>query len=224
MRIVSVEDDPVLSQAIKITLEKEGYAVDTFTDSEKGQRYILLNHSNYDLIILDLMMPGRSGVDICKKLRENNIMTPILILTGRTELENKVTALDSGADDYLTKPFSSQELAARVRALLRRPRASLPTTLKIESLTLDPATRTVTYKDKPISLTLKEFSILEYLLNNINTVISRDQILDHVWDSGYNSFSNLVDVHITNLRKKLELAGAPHMLKTIRGVGYSIKP
>ncbi len=168
------------------------------------------------------MLPGKSGLQICGEVREREIYTPILMLTGVSDTDNKVAALDAGADDYLTKPFSEKELVARVRALLRRPKVAVPTKMTNKDITLDISNKQVFYKDKEVPLTLKEFGILEYLMRNENQVISRDQILDHVWDFEVNAFSNIVDVHITNLRKKLEKAGAKDVLQTIRGVGYKV--
>jgi DNA-binding response OmpR family regulator len=224
MRILIVEDDVQLNGALKIALESEGYAIDCFYDGIKAERHILLNHSNYDLILLDYMLPNKSGVEICKAVRAADIYTPILMLTAITDTETKVNALDAGADDYQTKPFSMEELTARVRALLRRPKAALPTELRLGELIINPASKHVTSHGQEIKLTLKEFGILEYLVRNVGQVISRDQILDHVWDFSTNAFSNIVDVHITNLRKKLEKANAPCTLETIRGVGFIIKP
>jgi DNA-binding response OmpR family regulator len=223
MRILIVEDDEILNKGIKLILEREGYAVDSHTDGDKALRHILVNHSNYDLMILDFMLPGKTGLDICTEIRHQEIHTPILMLTGVSDTDHKVTALDAGADDYLTKPFSEKELMARVRALLRRPKAAVPTKMSHKDLTLDTSNKQVYFKEKLVPLTLKEFGILEYLLRNENQVISRDQILDHVWDFEVNAFSNIVDVHITNLRKKLEKAGAKDVLHTIRGVGYKIQ-
>lgn len=223
MRILIVEDDAVLNKGIKMILTKEGHAVDSFDDGDKVLKHMLLNHSNYDLFVLDYMLPGKSGLQICGEVREREIYTPILMLTGVSDTDNKVAALDAGADDYLTKPFSEKELVARVRALLRRPRVAVPTKMTNKDLTLDISNKQVFYKEKEVPLTLKEFGILEYLMRNENQVISRDQILDHVWDFEVNAFSNIVDVHITNLRKKLEKAGAKNILETIRGVGYKVK-
>ena len=223
MRILIVEDDEVLNKGLSLALEKEGYAIDSFTDSLKAERHIFLNHSNYDLLILDNIMPGKTGIELCTSIRSQEIYMPIMMLTGISETSNKVAALDAGADDYVTKPFAVTELTARVRALMRRPREAVSTELKIRGITVAPSNKTVTYKEKEITLTLKEFSILEYLMLNSNQVITRDQILDHVWDFEANAFSNIVDVHVTNLRKKLERAGAKNILETIRGIGFIIK-
>jgi two-component system, OmpR family, copper resistance phosphate regulon response regulator CusR len=223
MRILMVEDDPALNKGIKMILEREGYAVDSFVDGAKALRHSLINHSNYDLFIFDFMLPGKTGLEICTEIRAQNISTPILMLTGLSDTDKKVSALDAGADDYLTKPFSEKELMARVRALLRRPKAVLPSKITFKELILDISNKQAFYNKTKVPLTLKEFGILEYLLRNENQVISRDQILDHVWDFEVNAFSNIVDVHVTNLRKKLEKVGAKKILHTIRGVGYTIK-
>jgi DNA-binding response OmpR family regulator len=222
MRILIVEDEEKLAQALKKGLEKEGYAVDYILDGEAGQRRIEINHKDYDLIVLDLMLPKVNGFEIATNVRKHGILTPILILTARDAIEDKVTALDSGADDYLVKPFSFEELAARVRALLRRPEQLLPTELRLKDLTLNVTTRKVYRQEKEIPLTLKEFGLLEYLMRHPNQVLTREQILDHLWDFAFDSFSNIVDVHMKNLRKKVDQEYHDKMLETIRGVGYKI--
>ncbi len=223
MRILIVEDDVQLNKALQIALERAGYAIDVFHDGIKAEKHILVNHSNYDLLLLDYMLPNRTGIDICLAVRRADIYTPILLLTAVDDTENKVAALDAGADDYQTKPFAVEELIARVRALLRRPREALPTELKHGRILLNPANKEVLYAGKQIQLTLKEYGILEFLIRHAGQVISRDQLLDHVWDFSTNAFSNIVDVHVTNLRKKLEKAGGKDILQTIRGVGFTIK-
>lgn len=223
MRILIIEDDKELNNGLKMALESEGYAVDTYFDGQKSERHILMNHSNYDLIVLDFMLPGKNGIELTQTLRSAEIYVPILMLTGVTDTDNKITALNAGADDYQTKPFSMEELIARVRALLRRPRESLPLEIKTSSITLNTTNKKVFFHGTEIKLTLKEYSILEYLMRNKGMVMSRDQILDHVWDFATNAFSNIVDVHITNLRKKLEKNGAPNVLETIRGIGFTIQ-
>jgi DNA-binding response OmpR family regulator len=222
MRIAIVEDDIQLNKALKLALEQAGFAVDSYHDGEKAERTLNLNHSNYDLIILDFKLPGKTGIEICRSLRSNEIYTPILMLTSIVDIENKVSVLDAGADDYVTKPVTIEELTARVRALLRRPRAALSPELTIGTIKLDTSNKCAYVSDREIKLTLKEFGILEYLMRNANNVMSRDQILDHVWDFETNAFSNIVDVHITNLRKKLEKAGAKGILETVRGIGFKI--
>lgn len=223
MRILIVEDEEKLAKAIKKGLEKEGYAADYILDGEAGQRRIEINHQDYDLIILDLMLPHITGFEIAKRVRAVGILTPILILTARDAIEDKVSALDSGADDYLVKPFSFEELFARVRALLRRPEQVLPTELKVKDLTLNVTTRKVYRQGKEVPLTLKEFGLLEYLMRHPNQVLTREQILDHLWDFAFDSFSNIVDVHMKNLRKKVDQDYHDKLLETIRGVGYKIK-
>jgi len=223
MRILVVEDEEKLAEAIKKGLEKEGYAVDYILDGEAGQRRIEINHKDYDLIILDLMLPKVSGFDIAKNTRHLGILTPILILTARDAIEDKVSALDSGADDYLVKPFSFEELFARVRALLRRPEQALPVELKVKDLSMNVNTRKVHRNGKEILLTLKEFGLLEYLMRHPNQVLTREQILDHLWDFAFDSFSNIVDVHMKNLRKKVDTEFHDKLLETIRGVGYKIR-
>lgn len=223
MKILVVEDDEKLNAALKMGLEKEGYAVDGLFDGKSAEKRLLLNHQDYDLVILDLSLPEKTGLEICKSIRSNNISVPVLILTGHDATSDKVTALDAGADDYLTKPFSILELTARVRALLRRPQKADPSELKVLDIVLNPANRKVTRAGKEIELTLKEYSILEYLMHNVNQVVTRDQLLDHVWDFNFDSFSNIVDVHITNLRKKLNGKSGNNCIETVRGVGYRLK-
>lgn len=223
MRILIVEDEEKLAQALKKGLEREGYSVDTIADGIAAARRITLNHKDYDVIILDLMLPGKDGFEICREVREQAITTPILILTARDAIEDKVAVLNSGADDYLVKPFLFEEVVARIRALLRRPKEALPNELLVHDLTLDTVTRKVTRKGKEINLTLKEFNLLEYLMRHPGQVLSREKILDHIWDFGFDSFSNIVDVHTKNLRKKIDEPYHEKLLETIRGVGYRIK-
>ncbi len=223
MKLLIVEDEEKLAKSLKKGLEKEGYAVDYVLDGEAGQRRIELGRKDYDLIILDLMLPKRNGFEVAKNVREQNILTPILVLTARDTTEDKIVALDGGADDYLVKPFSFEELLARIRALLRRPEQLIPTEIKIKDLILNTVTRRVLRNDQEIPLTLKEFGLLEYLMRHPNQVLSREQILDHLWDFAFDSFSNVVDVHVKNLRKKVDNGHHEKLLETIRGVGYRIK-
>lgn len=220
MRILLVEDEEKLAKAIVQGLTKKGYAVDYILDGEKAMKRIALNHMDYDLVVLDLMLPGMDGLSICKKMRESSITTPILILTARDEIETKVDLLLSGADDYLVKPFSFEELTARITALLRRPVEALPSVITAGDIVLNSSNHTVTKKNKSISLTLKEFVLLEYFMRHPDIVINREELLTHLWDFNYSSFSNVVDVHVKNLRKKLDLQNGQTVLETVRGVGY----
>jgi len=222
MRILLVEDEVTLAKSLKHGLEKEGFTVDIMTDAEKAERRIQLYQKEYDLVIMDWMLPKKDGVEICKNVRAQGINLPILMLTAKFDVTDKVNALDTGADDYLVKPFSLQELVARIRALLRRPQQTLPTELKVRDLSLNTSTRKVLWGEEEIRLSVKEFSILEYLMRNQNQVVNRNQILDHLWGFDFNSFSNVVDVHIKNLRKKLNNSKRK-ILETERGVGYRIR-
>ncbi|MGD0977016.1 MAG: two-component system response regulator RppA [Minisyncoccia bacterium] len=223
MRILVVEDEEKLANSLKTGLEKEGFAVDVLYDGESAQRRIEMNYMDYDLIVLDLMLPKKDGFEVCRNVRSVDIVTPILVLTARDAVDDKVHALDSGADDYIVKPFSFQELLARIRALLRRPEQILPLELQIKDLQLNSSTRKVYRREKEIPLTLKEYGLLEYLMRHPNQVMTREQILDHLWDFAFDSFSNVVDVHIKNLRKKIDGESHDKLLETIRGVGYRIK-
>jgi len=222
MKILIVEDEKRLATTIKRGLKTRGYAVDLLHDGAEAKQRILMYRNEYDLIILDLMLPGLSGEEICKEVREAGVVNPILILTARSELTTKVDLLNAGADDYMEKPFSFSELEARVGALLRRPHDSLPTELRSPegSIMLDRKTHTVTIYDANVPLTLKEFMLLEYFLRNPHKVITRDELLEHAWDFSFSSFSNVVDVHVKNLRKKLEAARTKARIETVRGVGY----
>lgn len=223
MRIILVEDEEKLAEGIKAGLTRKGYAVDTVHDGSKAYDRISLNHMDYDLIILDLMLPGMDGSEITRKIREQNITTPILILTARDEVESKVNLLLTGADDYLVKPFSFDELNARIQALLRRPSEMLGVELRIRDITLDSKERKVKQNGAEVPLTLKEYMLLEYFMRNPNKVINREELLSHLWDFNYSSFSNVVDVHVKNLRKKLNWEGDENLLETVRGVGYRLK-
>lgn len=222
MKILIVEDDKQLSEALKEGLEKEGFATDSVYNGGVAQRRIEFCHKDYVLVLLDLMLPQKDGLTVLKNIREKNISVPVLILTARDATNDKVYGLDIGADDYLVKPFSFKELIARIKALLRRPKQSLPPKLKVQDLTLNTATREVYRNNKKIMLTLKEFNILEYLMRSPNQVVSREDILTNLWSFDFDSFSNVVDVHIKNLRKKIN--DRDHLLlETVRGVGYRIK-
>lgn len=222
MRILIVEDEERLAKSLKKALEKEGFAADYVVNGELGLNRIEICHKDYDLVILDLMLPKKDGIEVCKEVRAKGIKIPILVLTARFDTNNKVTTLNMGADDYLVKPFSFEELTARIRALLRRPQQSIPVELKVQDLTLNNTTHKVTSNNKDIKLTVKEFALLEYLMRHPNQVINRNQILDHLWGYDFDSFSNVVDVHIKNLRKKIN-NNRRKILETIRGIGYRVR-
>ncbi|MES2213647.1 MAG: response regulator transcription factor [Patescibacteria group bacterium] len=223
MRIILVEDEKNLATALAQGLTQKGYAVDIIHDGQKAYDRIRLNHSDYDIIVLDLTLPGMDGQEICKALRKDKITTPILILTANSDVQNKVDLLLAGADDYIIKPFSFDELCARIMALSRRPTEMVPTILKAQGMELDPAKHVVKKGDIVLALTLKEFVLLEYFMRNPNRVINREELLSHLWDFNFISFTNVVDVHIKNLRKKLASYGIKDLVETIRGVGYRLK-
>lgn len=223
MRILIIEDEEKLAKSLKKGLEKNGYAVDYLTDGEAGERRIQMYQKDYDFVILDLMLPGKNGFEICKSVRDQGITVPILVLTARDTVDDKVTALNNGADDYLVKPFSFEELLARVRAVQRRPSETIVDELKVQDLTLNPATRVVSRGGEHLNLTLKEFELLHYLMRHPNQAMSREDIFVHLWDFADNSLSNTIDVHMKNLRKKIDDQKNEKLLETVRGVGYKIK-
>jgi len=222
MRILIIEDEEKLAQSLKKGLEKSGYAVDYLLDGESGERRLKTRHKDYDFVILDLMLPNKNGFEVCRSLRDEGITLPILILTARDTVNDKVLALDNGADDYLVKPFSLVELLARIRAVNRRPSGMLEEELHIQDVRLNPNTREVFRGDRKIELTLKEFELLQYLMRHPNQVLDRESIFLHLWDFADNSLSNTIDVHIKNLRKKLGGQENDKLVETIRGVGYKI--
>ncbi len=219
MKLLVVEDEPKLNKALVQGLQQRGFAVDFALDGEEGERLARLN--GYDVILLDIMLPKKDGLMVCKSLRDLRIVTPIIFLTAKDQIAEKVEGLDVGADDYLVKPFSFDELHARIRSILRRPALTQTDILEFEGLRLDTRAQKVQVNQTDIELTLREYGLLEYFLRNIGKVISRQDILDHVWDQFFDSFSNVVDVHIKNLRKKLPSAYAKR-LKTIWGKGYRL--
>ncbi len=224
MKILVIEDEENIAKLIKIGLEKEGYVVDLIADGIVGLRRIEVYYKNYDLVILDLMLPGKDGFEICRDVRGQGIDIPILVLTARNFIDDKISALDKGADDYLTKPFEFKELLARVRAILRRPKeSSLISKLSVGNLSLNPITRKVYIDKKEVKLTLKEFGLLEYMMRHPNRVLTRDEIIFNMWDFNSESFSNFVDVHINNLRKKLEKKRNKKIFESVRGIGYLMR-
>lgn len=218
MRILLVEDEIRLSHFIKKGLVEQGFAVDEAHDGEEG--LYLAKEETYDLAVLDVMLPKLSGIELCKKLREIKKETPILMLTAKSEVEDKIEGLNSGADDYLTKPFVFAELKARINALLRRSYHQISNNLTLADLDIDPVKHEATRAGKPIKLTPKEFAILELLLRRKYEVITRTQIIEHVWDYNFDSLSNVVDVFIGTLRKKIDKGYKISLIHTLHGVGY----
>lgn len=221
MRILVIEDEHRIANTIKKGLEQERYAVDVAYDGEKGLD--LATVESYDVIVLDLMLPKVDGLTICKTLRSNNNHVPILILTAKDQVRDKIEGLDNGADDYLAKPFSFDELLARIRALGRRPKELLSNTLSISDLSLDTKTFVVKRNKKEISLSGKEFALLEYLIRNKERVVTKDEIISHVWDYDSNILPNTVEVYIRNLRNKIDKPfKEKELIHTARGFGYKV--
>ena len=221
MRVLVVEDERKVAQFIKKGLEEEGYAADLAFDGEEGLNMAL--DRVHDLILLDISLPKMDGLRVLKKLREEKVATPVLLLTVRATIEDKVLGLDSGADDYLTKPFAFQELLARIRALLRRKAEAGPPLLRFADLILDPARRLVTRGEEKIELTSKEFSLLEYFLRNPGRVLSRAMISEHVWDYDFDTESNVIDVYVNYLRRKIDSGREKKLIHTVRGAGYVLE-
>lgn len=219
MKILVVEDEPKLNKGLVEGLQNRGYAVDSAFDGEEGEK--LARWNTYDLLILDIMMPKRDGITVAKNLRSSGKTVPILMLTAKDATDDKITGLNSGADDYLVKPFAFEELAARIRTLLRRPPLTSNDILRLDALELDTKSQTVSIDHEPVSLTMREYGLLEYFLRKKDTVITRDELLEHVWDRNYDSFSNVVDVHLKNLRKKLPQVYAKR-IQTVWGKGYKL--
>ena len=218
MRILLVEDEERLSHFIKKGLVEQGFAVDQAYDGEEG--LYLAKEETYDLIVLDVMLPQLSGIELCKQLREIKTETPILVLTARSEIEDRVEGLDSGADDYLTKPFVFAELKSRINALIRRSYRQVSNLLTLSDLEVNPIKPTVTRAGKLIKLTPKEFAILELLLRRKHEVVTRTQVIEHVWDYNFESLSNVVDVFMGTLRKKIDKGYKIPLIHTLHGVGY----
>lgn len=221
MRILVVEDEHRIARAIKEGLEQESYAVDVEFDGESG--YGAASAEAYDLIILDVMMPGMDGYEVCKRLRADNNHTPIIMLTAKDQSKDVVRGLDTGADDYLAKPFAFEVLLARVRALLRRPAQALGETLQVGDLVLDTITKRVTRADKPIHLSSKEYALLEYLMRNQGRILSKNNIISHVWDFDADILPNTVEVFMAYLRNKVDKPFKQPLLHTVRGFGYKIE-
>ncbi|MCU0290160.1 MAG: response regulator transcription factor [Acidobacteria bacterium] len=220
MRILIVEDDKKVASFLKRGLKEEQYAVDVCYDGEEALFQSQVNQ--YDLIILDVMLPKKNGFMVCRQIREEGNLTPILMLTARDQLEDKIKGLQEGADDYLTKPFAFVELLARIKALLRRTQDYKTKNMKVGDLELDPVSRKVTRENKLISLTGKEYALLEYLMRNRGRIITQSMIIDHVWDMNFDGLSNVVNVYINHLREKIDKGFTQKYIHTIRGVGYKI--
>ena len=222
MQILIVEDEKKIAAVLKKGLEEDLYTVDLAYDGEEGFYKSAVNA--YDFIILDLMLPKIDGITLCKKIRAKNSNVPILMLTAKDDLTDKITGLDAGADDYVTKPFSLEEIAARIRALLRRGNKADPVVLSVADVKLDPAAKKVTRGAQIIVLTAREYALLEYFMRNPNSILSQTQLLEHVWDYHYEGVSNIVETYIKYLRRKLKTTPkAKELIHTVRGLGYTIK-
>jgi DNA-binding response OmpR family regulator len=221
MRVLLVEDNQRLSSSLKANLVDDGYAVDTAYDGIEGQE--LAELSVYDVIILDIMLPKRDGLEVCRELRKQKNPAKIIMLTARDTIDDRVKGLDSGADDYLVKPFAIEELRARLRALLRRDSTDKSGQLVVGDLVLDPAVHSVKRNETSIELTSKEFALLEYLMRNPNRLITRDMVQNHVWSYDYDGVSNVVDVYIRRLRRKMDDPFEPKLIETLRGSGYRLR-
>lgn len=221
MRILIVEDEENILNILVKRLMAEGYGIDTATDGKEALGYIAM--CEYDCIILDIMLPIQNGLSVLKEMRANHNQTPVLLLTARDSIQDKIMGLDAGADDYLVKPFIYDELSARIRALLRRNTDSKTTTLQFADITLDTVSRQVTRSGREIQLSPKSFMILEYLMRNPNRVLSRGQIIDHVWNFDYDNDSNVIDVYVGYLRRKIDDGFDKPLIHTVRGVGYVLK-
>ncbi len=222
MKILLVEDERKVANIIKKGFEEEGLAVDIAEDGNKALE--LVSSSDYDLIILDIMLPGKDGIEVLKDIRNKGISKPIMMLTAKDTTQDKVKGLDAGADDYITKPFAFEELLARARALIRRGHAmekALP--IQIHDLVIDPVTRKVSRAGKEIELTSKEYGLLEYMARNKNRILTRTMIAENVWEYQFDSLTNIIDVYINYLRRKIDKDSPKKLIHTVRGVGYMLK-
>jgi len=221
MTILVVEDEIKITRFIKKGLEMEHYTVDTAYDGEEGLEKAEIN--NYDLIILDIMLPKVDGIEVCRRLRDNKVETPIIMLTARDTVEDRVKGLDAGADDYLVKPFAFGELIARIRALLRREKTVKSTKLTVGDVSIDPATHEVFRGDKEIHLSSKEYRLLDYMMRRPGNVCTRTMIGEHIWGYNFTDDSNVIDVYISYLRKKIDSGFHNKLIQTVRDVGYKIQ-
>ena len=220
MRILVVEDNHRLSSSLQMNLAHEGYSVDTAYDGQEGQD--LAELTSYDLILLDILLPKKDGLEVCRELRRRRIQTPILLLTARDSIDDRVQGLDCGADDYLVKPFAMRELLARLRALLRRNHPHTNGRLEISDLVVDPVAHTVEREGRSIDLTPKEFALLEYFMYHTNQVVTREMIEQHIWNYDFECNSNVIDVYMRRLRRKIDDPFEVKLLATIRGIGYRL--
>ena len=223
MRLLVVEDNDKLRDSLRKGLEQEAWAVDLAADRARAEHLLDAVGEGYDAIILDRMLPDGDGSALCTELRRRGSRVPVLMLTARGAISDRIEGLDAGADDYLVKPFSFDELTARLRALMRRPRGEVQMVLRGAGVTLDPSTREVAVEGHPVRLTAKEFGLLELLMRQPGRVFTREQITRSVWDQEFDAESNVVDVHVKNVRRKLAEAGAHDTIETLRGAGYSLK-
>jgi two-component system OmpR family response regulator len=221
MRVLVVEDEPKMAGLVKRGLEEEGIAVDV---ADRGEDAVwMAGSTEYDVVVLDVMLPGLDGFEVCRRLRADDVWTPVLMLTARDAVEDRVAGLDGGADDYLVKPFSFEELLARLRALARRGAAERPAVLEAGDLRLDPATRRATRGNVDIALSQKEYALLETLMRRPGVALSRLQLLEHAWDDTYENRSNVIDVYIRYLREKIDRPFGTDTIETVRGVGYRLR-
>lgn len=218
-----IEDEEAFGENLKKILERKGFAVDHVTSAEKAHTRLALYGDEYVLILLDLSLPDLFGLELVQILRQEGNMTPIIILTGRSQVESKIDLLNSGADDYMVKPFSSDELIARINSILRRPKVAAPPIFTFGSVVVDTAARTVKSGEKEVALTTKEYSLFECFLRKPNQVVSRDELASQLWDFETESWSNVLDVHMKNLRKKFDAEETGLRFETIRGVGYRLE-
>jgi two-component system, OmpR family, response regulator len=220
VRILVIEDDKKAAKLLAKGLREERFVVDIAYSGEDGDE--MASITDYDVILLDWLLPDKDGLAVCRDLRERGIATPILMLTARDALQDRVTGLNTGADDYLTKPFGFAELLARIHALLRRSDQTRPTVLTVADLTLDPLSHQVTRRGQPVDLTPKEYAILEVLMRHPGEVVTRSRLAEGVWETELDALANLLDRHVANLRRKIEPTGAPPLIRTVRGGGYLI--
>jgi heavy metal response regulator len=221
MRILVVEDEKKVASFLKKGLEEEYYAVDCAYDGEEA--LFMVEANDYDLILLDIMLPKLNGLEVLKGVRQRGVTIPVLMLTAKDSVEDVVKGLDTGGDDYLTKPFAFAELLARVRALLRRKERGAAGELRVADLVLDPATHVVRRGGQEIDLTAKEYALLEYLMRHANRVVTRTMISEHVWDYHFDPMTNVIDVYVNHLRRKIDLDSSQQLIHTVRGVGYTLQ-